>query len=215
MKLNVDFARLQQDFQNLDPNDPGVWPTAPKIAVYVGLFIAVLAAAWWFDFKPSQEQLENVERQELTLREQWVQKKRQAVNLEALKVQLEEIDRQFGTLLRQLPNKAEMDDLLAEINQAGLGRGLDFELFKPGNEDVRDFYAQMPISIKLVGNYHDFGAFASDVGAMARVVTLGDLKIGPGGNGKLQLDAIAMTYRYLDEEELSAQRQAQQTPVRR
>lgn len=204
----VDFQRLQQDFKNLDPNDPGVWPLAPRVAVFVGLLVATLAAAWWFDWQVQAETLVQREAEEQQLRQEWVSKKRQAVNLEEHKRQLVEIDRQFGALLKQLPNRAEMDSLLSDINQAGLGRGLQFDLFKPGADQVKDFYAEMPIEIRITGNYHDLGEFASDVARMPRIVTLNNVVLESGAEGRLSLNARAVTYRYLDEDELAQKRQA-------
>lgn len=204
----IDFQRLQQDFKNLDPNDPGVWPLAPRVAVFVGLFVATLAAAWWFDWQVQAETLVQRELEEEQLRQEWVSKKRQAVNLEEHKRQLVEIDRQFGALLKQLPNRAEMDSLLSDINQAGLGRGLQFELFKPGADQVKDFYAEMPIEIRITGSYHDLGEFASDVARMPRIVTLNNVVLESGAEGRLGMNARAVTYRYLDEEELAQKRQA-------
>lgn len=204
----IDFQRLQQDFKNLDPNDPGVWPLAPRVAVFVGLFVATLAAAWWFDWQVQAETLVQRELEEEQLRQEWVSKKRQAVNLEEHKRQLVEIDRQFGALLKQLPNRAEMDSLLSDINQAGLGRGLQFELFKPGVDQVKDFYAEMPIEIRITGSYHDLGEFASDVARMPRIVTLNNVVLESGAEGRLGMNARAVTYRYLDEEELAQKRQA-------
>lgn len=204
----IDFQRFQQDFKNLDPNDPGVWPLAPRVAVFVGLFVATLAAAWWFDWQVQAETLVQREVEEEQLRQEWVSKKRQAVNLEEHKRQLVEIDRQFGALLKQLPNRAEMDSLLSDINQAGLGRGLQFELFKPGADQVKDFYAEMPIEIRITGSYHDLGEFASDVARMPRIVTLNNVVLELGAEGRLGMNARAVTYRYLDEEELAQKRQA-------
>lgn len=204
----IDLQRLAQDFKGLDPNDPGVWPDAPRIAVYVGLLVATLAAFWWFDWQELADTLTQRETEEVQLRESWVGKKRQAVNLEEHKRQLAEIDRQFGALLKQLPNRAEMDSLLSDINQAGLGRGLQFELFKPGADVIKDFYAEMPIDIRVTGTYHDLGEFASDVARMPRIVTLNDVALSADKDGKLKLEAKAVTYRYLDEEELAQQRQA-------
>lgn len=204
----IDFQRFQQDFKNLDPNDPGVWPLAPRVAVFVGLFVATLAAAWWFDWQVQAETLVQREVEEEQLRQEWVSKKRQAVNLEEHKRQLVEIDRQFGALLKQLPNRAEMDSLLSDINQAGLGRGLQFELFKPGADQVKDFYAEMPIEIRITGSYHDLGEFASDVARMPRIVTLNNVVLESGAEGRLGMNARAVTYRYLDEEELAQKRQA-------
>jgi len=204
----IDFQRLQQDFKNLDPNDPGTWPLAPRITVFVGLLVATLAAAWWFDWQVQAETLVQREAEEQQLRQEWVSKKRQAVNLEEHKRQLVEIDRQFGALLKQLPNRAEMDSLLSDINQAGLGRGLQFELFKPGSDQVKDFYAEMPIEIRITGSYHDLGEFASDVARMPRIVTLNNVVLESGAEGRLGMNARAVTYRYLDEEELAQKRQA-------
>lgn len=204
---SIDFAQLADDFRGLDPNDPGQWPLAPRVAVFIGLLIATVAAAWWFDWRDQVELLERREAEEQQLRESWVAKKRQAVNLDEYRRQLAETDRQFGALLKQLPNRAEMDSLLSDINQAGLGRGLQFELFKPGNDVVKDFYAEMPIDVRIIGAYHDLGAFASDVARMPRIVTLGNLAIDKQGEGVLKLEAKAITYRYLDEEEQARQRQ--------
>ncbi|HRP97755.1 MAG TPA: type 4a pilus biogenesis protein PilO [Rhodocyclaceae bacterium] len=204
---SIDLAQLADDFRGLDPNDPGQWPAAPRVAVFIGLLVATVAAAWWFDWRDQVELLERRQAEELQLRESWVAKKRQAVNLDDYRRQLAETDRQFGALLKQLPNRAEMDSLLSDINQAGLGRGLQFELFKPGNDVVKDFYAEMPIDVRIIGAYHDLGAFASDVARMPRIVTLGNLAIDKQGEGVLKLEAKAITYRYLDEEEQARQRQ--------
>lgn len=201
-----DFERLQQDFRGLDPNDPGLWPTAPRVAVYIFLFVATIAAAWWFDWSEQAIVLEQRQAEEQQLRQDWISKKRLAVNLEEHKRQLAEIDRQFGALLKQLPNRAEMDSLLSDINQAGLGRGLQFELFKPGGDQVKDFYAEMPIDIRITGSYHDLGEFASDVARMPRIVTLNNIALEAAPEGRLRLDAKAVTYRYLDEDELAQQR---------
>lgn len=206
----IDLRRIADDFKGLDPNDPGVWPLAPRIAVLIALLVGTVAAVWWFDWRDQAEQLDRVRAEEVKLRADWVNKKKQSLNLAAYKRQLDETDRQFGALLKQLPNKAEMDQLLADINQAGLGRGLLFELFKPGRENVRDFYAEMPIEVVIVGSYHDLGEFVSDVARMPRIVTLGNINIDRLGEGRLRMRARATTYRYLDDEELAAQRRAQQ-----
>lgn len=204
---NIDLERIAQDFRGLDPNDPGLWPVAPKVAVFIGLLVATVALVWWFDWRDQVELLERRQNEEVQLRADWVAKKRLAVNLEEYRRQLEETDRQFGALLKQLPNRAEMDSLLSDINQAGLGRGLLFELFKPGADVIKDFYAEMPIEVRIVGAYHDLGAFANDVAAMPRIVTLSNIGIDKQNDGVLRLDARAITYRYLDEEELAQQRQ--------
>ncbi|MBS0513522.1 MAG: type 4a pilus biogenesis protein PilO [Proteobacteria bacterium] len=206
---NLDLKRLAQDFRGLDARDPGVWPLAPRVAVFVGLLVATLAAFWWFDWREQALTLEQRQAEELSLREEWVNKKRQAVNLDEHRRQLSEIDRQFGALLKQLPNRAEMDSLLSDINQAGLGRGLQFDLFKPGSDVIKDFYAEMPIDIKVIGIYHDLGEFASDVAQMPRIVTLNNVALEADKDGRLKLDAKAITYRYLDEEELAKKRAAE------
>ncbi|HPR05395.1 MAG TPA: type 4a pilus biogenesis protein PilO [Denitromonas sp.] len=206
---SIDLNRLADDFRGLDPNDPGVWPLAPRVVFLVAILVATIAGAWWFFWQDQMDTLTQREAEEVTLRADWVGKKRQSVNLDVHLQQLAEIDRQFGALLRQLPNRAEMDSLLADINQAGLGRGLQFELFKPGGDVIKEFYAEMPIAIRLVGQYHDLGAFAGDVAKMPRIVTLNNLAIErPKPGDPLKMDATAVTYRYLDEEELAQQQQA-------
>lgn len=204
----IDFKRLAQDFSGLDTRDPGVWPLAPRVAVMVGLLAAAIAGFWWFDWQEQADTLTQREQEEVQLRDAWASKKRQAVNLDEHRRQLAEIDQQFGALLKQLPNRAEMDSLLSDINQAGLGRGLQFELFKPGANLVKEFYAEMPIDIRVTGGYHELGEFASDVARMPRIVTLNNVALGADKDGRLKLEAKAITYRYLDEDELAKQRQA-------
>lgn len=206
----ADLQRLAQDFKDLDPNDPGLWPLAPRLAAMLAVLLATVAAFWWFDWRSQAERLERSVAEELQLRESWVAKKRQAVNLDEHRRQLAEIDRQFGALLKQLPNRAEMDSLLSDLNQAGLGRGLQFELFKPGADLVKEFYAEMPIEIRVTGGYHELGEFVSDIARMPRIVTLNDIALKAGKDGRLEFEAKAVTYRYLDEEELAQQRQAAQ-----
>jgi type IV pilus assembly protein PilO len=212
VKFNV--SRFLDDFRGLEPNDPSAWPLGPRATVFAAVFLATVVACWWFDWKSQVELLSQREAQEVQLRKDWRQKKQQAVNLPALRRQLDETDRQFSALLRQLPNKAEMDQLLADINQAGLGRGLLFELFKPGVETVREFHAELPIDIRIVGTYHDLGEFVADVARMPRIVTLGEINVERSASGPLNFKARATTYRYLDEDELAAQR-AKQAPRRR
>lgn len=206
----LDFKALQEEFQTLDPKDPGLWPILPRVVILIGLFLLLLAGAWWFGWSTQQEELENKVQQETKLKEEWLDKKKQAVNLDEYRNQLVEIDRSFGALLRQLPNKAEMDAMLIDINQAGVGRGLQFELFKPGNEVVKDFYAELPITIKLLGNYHDLGAFTGDIAKLSRIVTLNDIDISVGKDGILAMTTVAKTFRYLDEAEVSKQKKAAQ-----
>lgn len=203
-----DLQALVEDFKSLDPKDIGTWPALPRATVLLGIFVALLAGGWWFDWKSQIEDLEAKQQQEEKLKIEYLDKKKQAVNLEEYRKQLAEIDKTFGTLLKQLPNKAEMEALLIDINQAGLGRGLQFELFKPGRETARDFYAELPITLKITGSYHDLGAFAADVAKLSRIVSLTNLAVLPDKSAQLRMDATAMTYRYLDEEELAAQRRA-------
>ena len=199
----LDFQGLIQDFKTLDPKDPGLWPLLPRIVILVGVFVALLAVAWWFGWSAQLEDLESKRAQESKLKSDWLAKKKQAINLDEHRKQLAEIDRSFGTLLRQLPSKAEMETLLVDINQAGLGRGLQFELFKPGSEVAKDFYAELPITIKLVGSYRDLGAFTGDVAKLPRIVTLNDLDITAGKDNLLTLTTVAKTFRYLDEDEVA------------
>lgn len=200
------FTRLADDFKNLDPNDPGVWPAAPKLLALLLLFAAVLGGAWYIDWKDQWETLEQRQVEEQKLKDDWVAKKKQAVNLDEYRKQLAEIDRQFGALLKQLPNRSEMESLLVDINQAGRGRGLQFEYFKPGQEQIKDFYAELPIAIGLTGTYHDFGQFVGDVAKLPRIVSLRDLGVVLDKDGALKMDVTAVTYRYLDEEEVARQK---------
>lgn len=207
----IEFQSIIDDFRNLNPNDVGVWPVIPRVVMLVCLFFTLIAAGWWFVWQDQLNSLENKTNEELKLKEDFLNKKRQAVNLDLHLQQLNEIDRSFGALLKQLPNKSEVEALLVEINQAGMGRGLQFELFKPGQELIKDFYAELPISVRLVGNYHDFGAFAGDIGRLSRIVTLNNLSITTNPkDGTLALDAITKTFRYLDEEEVARQKKAAQ-----
>ena len=208
-----DVKGIVDDFRNLNPKDVGAWPVAPRIAVLLGLFAAILVAGWWFIWNDELEVLSTKQQEELKLRDEFVAKKTQAVNLDLYTQQLSEIDRSFGALLKQLPNKSEVESLLVEINQSGMGRGLQFDLFKPGAEVSKDFYAELPINVRLTGNYHDFGAFAGDIAALSRIVTLGNVAITANPqskDGSLVMDAVTKTFRYLDEEELAAKRKAAQ-----
>jgi len=207
----VNIQEILDDFRYLNPNDPGAWPLIPKIAVLLGLFLAILVAGWWFVWSDQLTELETKQREEETLRQQYLDKKRQAVNLDLYTQQLAEIDRSFGALLKQLPNKSEIEALLIEVNQAGLGRGLQFELFRPGQEQIKDFYAELPIAVKINGSYHDFGAFAADIAKLPRIVTLNNISITPVKEGGiLSLDATTKTFRYLDEEEIAKQKKPAQ-----
>jgi type IV pilus assembly protein PilO len=204
----IDFQAIADDFKYMNPNDPGAWPLVPKITVLFGVFVALLAAAWWFIWNDQMIELETKQKEEAALKQQYLDKKRQAVNLDLHIQQLAEIDRSFGALLKQLPNKSEVEALLVDINQAGLGRGLQFNLFKPGAEQVRDFYAELPIAVKITGSYHDIGAFASDIAKLPRIVTLSNITIAPTKDGVLNLDATTRTFRYLDEEEMAKKKPA-------
>jgi type IV pilus assembly protein PilO len=203
------MAGVLDQFKNLNSRDPGSWPALPKLGLLLLLLVAILAVAYFFDWQGQLEELEAGRAQETKLKQEYVDKKRQAVNLDLLENQKREIETSFGALLKQLPNKSQMEALLVDINQAGLGRGLQFELFRPApSETVRDFYAELPINVKVTGNYHDMGAFASDIGQLPRIVTLNDINLNVGKDGTLTMDTVAKTFRYLDEEELASQRAA-------
>jgi type IV pilus assembly protein PilO len=207
MALNLNA--LVDEFKRTNWQDPGTWHVAPQALVLLAVLIAVPVLGYFLDTQSQIEALEAGRNQEDQLKQQYLGKKKQAVNLDLHRQQLREIDTQFGALLRQLPNKSQMDALLVDINQAGLGRGLQFELFKPAaNESVSDFYAELPIQVKVQGTYHDMGAFASDVGQLSRIVTLNNVAINAGKDGNLLLDATARTFRYLDDDEIAAQRKA-------
>jgi type IV pilus assembly protein PilO len=207
----IDFQAMADDFRLMNPNDPGAWPLLPRITVLFGLFAAILIGGWWFVWSDQSTELENKQKEEETLKQQYVDKKRQAVNLDLYIQQLADIDRSFGALLKQLPDKSEIDALLIEVNQAGLGRGLQFELFKPGQEQIKDFYAELPIAVKINGSYHDFGAFAADIAKLPRIVTLNNISIAPAKDGgQLSLDATTKTFRYLDDDEIAKQKKIEQ-----
>ena len=196
------------DLRRLNLRDAGNWPLAPKLGILAFLFLVIVAAGAYFDWKDQYEALDKAETEEMALRAQYTDKKNKAINYDLYRQQLAEIEQSFGALLKQLPNKSEMDALLTDINQAGLGRGLQFELFKPAaQERMADFYAELPISVRITGNYHDMGAFASDIAQLPRIVTLNDVAIA-NDKGVLTMDAVAKTFRYLDEEELAKQRKA-------
>lgn len=207
---NIDFQAIIADFRGMNPNDPGAWPLIPRVTVLLGLFLAILVAGWWFLWNDQLAELDAKKAEEESLKQQFIDKKRQAVNLDLYTQQLGEIDRSFGALLKQLPNKSEIEALLIEVNQAGLGRGLQFELFRPGQEQLKDFYAELPIAVKINGSYHDFGTFAADIAKLPRIVTLNNISIAAGKDGMLTLDATTKTFRYLDEEEVARQKKAAQ-----
>jgi type IV pilus assembly protein PilO len=203
------MAGVLDQFKNLNTSDPGSWPALPKLGLLLLLLTVILVVAYFFDWQGQLEELEAGRAQEAKLKAEYVDKKKQAVNLDLLENQKREIETSFGALLKQLPNKSQMEALLVDINQAGRGRGLQFALFRPApSETVRDFYAELPINVKVTGNYHDMGAFASDIGQLPRIVTLNDINLNVGKDGTLTMDTIAKTFRYLDEEEVATQRAA-------
>ena len=196
------------DLRRLKFRDVGNWPLAPKLGIFAVIVIAILIGGAFLDWKEQYDTLEASRQEELKLREQYAAKKAKAVNFDLYVQQLKEIEESFGALLKQLPNKSEMDALLTDINQAGLGRGLQFDLFRPASQEkLAEFYAELPINIRITGNYHDMGAFASDVAQLPRIVTLNDVAIS-NDKGVLSLEAQAKTFRYLDEDEIAKQRRA-------
>lgn len=204
------MAMTLEELRRLDPKKIGSWPILPKLGALLITLVLIVFASYWFDWKDQIESIDQQKVKEEGLRKTFLTKKSEAINLPAYQKQLEDIEKQFGALLKQLPGKSEMDALLTDINQAGLGRGLQFELFKPAAQETRrDFYAELPITIKVTGNYHDIGAFASDIGKLSRIVTLENIALAPAGKGGgLALDATAKTFRYLDDDELAQQRRA-------
>ncbi|HYD78223.1 MAG TPA: type 4a pilus biogenesis protein PilO [Paucimonas sp.] len=194
-------------FRGLSGRHPGQWPLVPRLACALGVFAGVIGAGWVAYWTGQLEELERGEQEEQKLRDEYKNKVAQAINLDALRKQKEQVGEYVATLEKQLPSKAEMDALLSDINQAGLGRGLQFELFKPGQVVVKDYYAELPISIRVSGSYHDIGAFTGDIANLPRIVTLNNLNLVTGKD-TLTLDAVAKTFRYLDAEEISAQRKA-------
>lgn len=199
---------LSAQFRGLNGRHPGLWPIAPRALCGVGAIFGVLLIGWFLYLQGQQEELTQGEQEEIKLRDEYKVKVQQAVNLDALRKQKQQVGEYVATLEKQLPSKAEMDALLSDINQAGLGRGLQFELFKPGQVVVKDYYAELPINIKVTGNYHDVAAFTSDIANLPRIVTLNNLALNSGKDGVLVLDTVAKTFRYLDKDEVQAQRKA-------
>lgn len=216
---SFDFARWQQDvrsqFSGLDPNDPSRWPAMPRRLLLLVVALAVLVGLWFVVLSGMRAQLETERQREAQLRTEFTSKVAQAANLDALRAQLEQVRLYVSQLERQLPSRAEMDALLSDINQAGIGRGLQFELFRPGQVELRDHYAELPIAVRVSGSYHDIGMFVSDVAHLSRIVTLNNLSLTPAPNRSdvLIMDATAKTFRYLDPEEV-AQRQREQQQQR-
>ena len=209
-KVNV--AELQRavlgQFRGLNPKEPGSWPLLPRLALFLSIAVAIVVVLWFVWLSGSNDELEAERKKEVALREDYTKKLAQAVNLEVLKKQREQVQQYVTQLEKQLPSKAEMDALLSDINQAGLGRSLSFELFRPGSVSVKEYYAELPIALRVTGRFHDVGSFASDVANLSRIVTLNNVAVTPGKDGVLTLDATAKTFRYLDGDEVAAQRKA-------
>jgi len=212
---SIDLSSVTTQFQGLQGRHPGLWPIVPRIALLAAIVVALGAAAWGGYWRGQLEDLDARVAEEQRLKQEFTDKMRQAVNLEALREQKEQVMQYVSALEKQLPSKAEMDALLTDINQAGVGRGLQFELFKPGQVIVRDYYAELPIAIRVTGDYHAFGAFTSEIANLARIVTLNNLQVAlppergaqaATASGNLTMEAIAKTFRYLDPEEIAEQR---------
>ncbi|HSH55032.1 MAG TPA: type 4a pilus biogenesis protein PilO [Methylophilaceae bacterium] len=206
-----------EDFNNIDFKNAGNLPWPVKGVMLGVLFVLLVAAGYWFLWSPSLDELDQAKHKETELREVFLGKKSQAINLDAYKQQMIDVEKTFGALLRQLPDKSQMDGLLTDINQAGLSRGLDFELFKPNPEVISEFYAEMPITIRVVGNYNDLGAFATEISKLSRIVTINDISISATNkeakDNRLSMDATAKTYRYLDASEVAAKKNADKKNV--
>lgn len=213
-KMNLDFKAIQDElksqFSGLDPNDPSQWPSLPRNLLYVAVCVAVIAGLWFAWLKTVDEELVAEKTREEQLREDYKKKLVQAVNLDALKKQLEQVQQYVTQLERQLPSKAEMDALLSDINQAGIGRSLQFELFRPGQVSIKEYYAELPIAVRVSGRYHDVGLFAADIANLSRIVTLNNLSLSPikDKDGLLTMDCTAKTFRYLDQEEVALQQKS-------
>ncbi|WHZ12654.1 MAG: Type IV pilus biogenesis protein PilO [Burkholderiaceae bacterium] len=209
-ELSATLGRLQSQFRGLNPNDPASWPALPRFLLAVAVAVLVVVVLWFVWLNGSDDELNAARAKEVTLRADYKKKVAQAVNLDALKQQRAQVQQYVTQLEKQLPSKAEMDALLSDINQAGLGRSLQFDLFRPGQVVVKDYYAELPIAVRVNGRYHDIGAFASDIANLSRIVTLNNINIVPAKDGTLTMDATAKTFRYLDQEEIEAQRKATQ-----
>ncbi|MFZ2739599.1 MAG: type 4a pilus biogenesis protein PilO [Burkholderiaceae bacterium] len=208
----IDFAALRgeliRQFSGLDPKDPSRWLLLPRALLLISLALLVLTGIWFAGLDGSQEELKAEQVKEVQLRNEYKFKLAKAVNLEVLKKQREQVLQYVAQLEKQLPSKAEMAALLSDINQAGLGRSLQFELFRPGPVLLRDYYAEQPIAVRVTGRYHDLGSFASDIANLSRIVTLNNLVIAPGKDGVLGMDATVRTYRYLGSDEIASQAKA-------
>ena len=218
ININVDFKErfesVARQFRNLDGKDPSSWPAVPRFAVFFALAAACVVALWFAWLVDVKDELVQEQATELKLREEYKVKLAKAVNLEALKQQREQVQQYVTQLEKQLPSKAEMDALLSDINQAGLGRSLQFELFRPGQVVVNEYYAELPIELRVTGRYHDMGSFASDISNLSRIVTLNNLAITTAKEGALTMNVTAKTFRYLDTNEINAQRKATAKPAK-
>jgi type IV pilus assembly protein PilO len=206
------FQDVSAQFRGLNPNDPGAWPKWPRYTVYAVALLLTVALGWYLWLSGTKEELTSAQQQELTLRDDYKRKLEQAVSLDLLKAQKAQVQQYVVLLEKQLPSKAEMDALLSDINQAGIGRGLQFELFKPGQVDVKPYYAELPISIRLQGGYTDLAGFASDIAKLSRIVTLNNISLNANAGkagAPMVMDATAKTFRYLDADEIAAQAKAQ------
>ena len=196
---------IGSQFRDLNGLHPGLWPLAPRVLSGIGLLLCVTLLGWYFYWSGQTEDLDRGQQEEQTLRDSYKQKMQQAISLDALKEQRKLVLQYVATMEKQLPSKAEMDALLSDINQAGLGRGLQFDFFRPGQAVVKDYYAELPIGIRLLGNYHDMGEFVADIAKLPRIVTLNNLAVSSNKDGTLALDVVAKTFRYLDKDELVTQ----------
>ena len=213
--MAFDHRQLLSQFQGLTFENIGSWPLLPRLAVWIMVVVVCAVAGYFLLWSQQSEDLDRLRAEELTLKDQYRAKLQQAINLDELRRQKELVGQYVLTLEKQLPSKAEMDALLSDINQAGIGRGLQFELFRPGQTSLKDYYAELPISVRVSGRYHDLGAFAGDIANLPRIVTLNNLNLTAARDGVLALDATAKTYRYLDEEELATQRKARQQAAKK
>jgi len=211
-KMNIDFAAIQEtvvgQFRDLDLKDPVSWPVVPRYGLFVLIAAAVVVVSWFAFLSSSEDELVAEQAKETKLRDDYKVRLTKAVNLDALKKQREQVQQYVTQLEKQLPSKAEMDALLSDINQSGLGRSLQFDLFRPGQVNVKEYYAELPIAVRVTGRYHDIGSFASDIANLSRIVTLNNMLIVPGKDGVLAMDATAKTFRYLDKDEVASQRKA-------
>lgn len=210
-KNNIDFSKFSNQFRNLDSSNPSAWPIAPKTLLLLALAALIVIVLWFVWLKNVKEELDASVAQEETLKTEYTTKLRKAINLDALIKQREQVQQYVFLLEKQLPGKAEMDALLLDVNQAGVGRSLKFELFKPGADAVKDYYVELPIDVRVNGNFHDMGEFAADIANLSRIVTLNNLAIEPNKDGNLVLNSLVKTFRYLDPEEVKAQAASKKT----